>query len=118
MDLTGKPIKQRNSEPRPDTESDVTQVRLPERPGDPLDIEKEGPQPSEQDWDELGGAQILQDGSSGIEEIDPEGEKDGELPEEDDDNPDQESDEALPDDNEEQAIRHDLGGSGVRYEPE
>ncbi|MGB3643364.1 MAG: hypothetical protein WBA15_02705 [Mesorhizobium sp.] len=98
-----------------DTESEATEAN---RPGDPLDIEKEGPQPSEQDWDELGGAQILQDGGSGTEEVEPEGEKDGELPEEDDDNPDQESDEALPDDKEERAIRHDLSGSGVRYEPE
>jgi hypothetical protein len=115
MELKGKPVTQRNSDGHPDTESEATEAN---RPGDPLDIEKEGPQPDEQDWDELGGAQILPDGGSGTEEIDPQGEKDGELPEEDDDNPDQESDEALPDDKEEQAIRHDLGGSGVRYEPE
>jgi hypothetical protein len=115
MEFKGKSVTQQNSDGRPDTESKATEAN---RPADPLDIEKEGPQPREQDWDELGGAQILQDGSSSIEEIDPEGEKDGELPEEDDDNPDQESDEALPDDNEEKAIRHDLGGSGVRYEPE
>ncbi|MGN6307648.1 MAG: hypothetical protein ACTHNH_22740 [Mesorhizobium sp.] len=118
MELKGKPVEPRNSDRRSDTESEATKASLPDRPGGPLDIEKEGPQSGEQDWDELGGAQILQDGGSGTEEIAPEGEKDGELPEEDDDNPDQESDEALPDDKEEQAIRHDLGGSGVRYEPE
>jgi hypothetical protein len=42
----------------------------------------------------------------------------GDLPEENDDNPDQVSDEALPDDEEEKAMRHDLGGAGIRYEPE
>lgn len=92
----------------------------PRRTSAPRSFEDEGgPAIGPQDWEALEGAEpeILPDSVAAIEDggsI----EQDGELPEEDDDNPDQDSDEALPDDDQERAIRRDLGGEGIRYEPE
>ena len=89
----------------------------PEEPPAVVDDEIENPGFSKHDWDEIRGAVPLPPGgleSGGL----PAAQESGELPEEDDDNPDQESDEALPEDEEEKAMRHDLGGSGIHYEPE
>jgi hypothetical protein len=89
-------------------------------------MESDAPEDAEQDWESIEGAApdtaIRQgdgDEGEGIESaVGPGREIEGDLPEEDDDNPDQESDEALPDDEEEHAIRRDMGGSGIRYEPD
>lgn len=86
----------------------------------PAGVESEAPEMEEQDWDELEGAEPDSMPENGdFRYVEKDGiEMEGDLPEEDDDNPDQESDEALPDDEDEQAIRRDLGGEGIRYEPE
>lgn len=89
-------------------------------------IEDDKPHLKEPDWDSIEGAApdteiVPGDGDTGEgidKEVQPGVNADGDHPEEDDDNPDQESDEALPGDEEEQAIRHKLGGSGIRYEPD
>jgi len=90
----------------------------PSRPDKPAGVEDEAPGRAGQDRDALGGAPIRPAGLSGDGGAGYDGGQDGGSPEEDDDNPDQESDEALPDDEEEHAIRRDMGGEGVRYEPE
>ena len=97
-----------------------------DRPDIEAGIEGDAPEMTDQDWESLEGAapddkmtEGNGDAGDGIESAVRSGvEVDGDLPEEDDDNPDQDSDEALPDDEEEQAMRHDMGGSGIRYEPE
>jgi hypothetical protein len=90
---------------------------------DRTEVEREGPAIEQQDWDEFAGAEFDPDAAAERDEMLSDIEQEGEVAteeslEEDDDNPYQDSDEALPDDDEEQAIRGNLGGKGVRYEPE
>lgn len=109
---------------RPDEEGprrppvDRRRFDKPARRDIPAGVGSEAPEPAEQDWDALEGAPILPDSVPENDGEAPDVERGEDLAVENDDNPDQESDEALPDDEEEHAIRRDMGGTGVRYEPE
>ncbi|WP_315926970.1 hypothetical protein [Mesorhizobium sp. SP-1A] len=108
-----KPLQDK---PAADRQGAAAETSVPPDRRGKMDVGPDGPEISNQNWDELRGAPILpaesiEDGKSPDDTAD-------ELPEENDDNPDQASDEALPDDDEERAMRHDLGGSGIRYEPD
>lgn len=101
---------------------DRSRFDRPYRRDVPAAVGREAPERAGQDWDALeaeASGSVPADGADPVDvERDGELPEEGGLPEENDDNPDQESDEALPDDEEERAIGRDMGGLGMRYEPE